>query len=246
MVNRATIFYRLTYVIIGALVVPTELFGFQSKANLVIPESVVDYPLLFDDFDYPNEQTLFGRNQWTDIDNNPGPFLRFWYRSDWSEARFRNTARLVFKNRGQLRMETEYAHSYQWKPGYLPPIISSGFTARTGTWATRVRFDDISIGEATFSPITQAFWTFSPNLACTTDVTIRPCANEHKYWSEFNHEWNNYFSPKHKQFLAKRRGRGRRAIVYRRIYDERSGESPRTRSYLSEISRFSDRSDQGS
>jgi Secretion system C-terminal sorting domain len=158
--------------------------------------------ILFDEFEYRNERALFGRNRWTNLDGEPGPFFRLWYRKDWSEPMYAPDSRLVFQKSGQVGIETEVGHSFRWQTGYFPPIISSGFTARTGTWAARVRFDDISMGERTNTPIMQSFWTFSPNVACVTDVTLKPCLRSDKRWSEFDHEWNNFFNAEDKQYLA--------------------------------------------
>ena len=164
-----------------------------------------EYPVIFDDFEYESESELLNANWWTDLEGKPLVRERAWFKSSWEAHDFAPTAHLRFDRPGEVRIEVQGGHFYGWKPGWMPPILSSGFAHRTGTWVSRIRFDDIAMGRKTETPQTHAFWTFSPNVVCLTDPTHGDCSRSDKRWSEFNHEWNNYFDRSREQFLAKGR-----------------------------------------
>ncbi len=161
-----------------------------------------EYQVIFDDFDYASESELFGWNSWTDLDGKPLSRDRAWFRASWEANEYAPTAHVYIDRPGEVRLQADGGHFFTWKSGWMPPVLSSGFVHRTGTWAARIRFDDIAMGRKTDTPLTHAFWTFSPNIACVTDPTDRNCPRSDKRWSEFNHEWNNYFDPPREQFLA--------------------------------------------
>lgn len=161
-----------------------------------------NYPIIFDDFDYHDEQELFGANPWTNLDGFIHLREQAWYKGNWDQLEFAGTAHFDFATKGSVRLQTDKGHFYKWESGYLPPVLVSGFSNRTGTWAARLRLDDISLGKVTDSPLTLSFWTHSTNVVCTKDPRRGECGLAESRWSEFNHEWNNSFDYLYPQFLS--------------------------------------------
>lgn len=158
--------------------------------------------LIFDDFSYSSYEQMTGKNLWTDLSGKPFTREAAWFTRDWEIVEQAPTAHFKFDKPGRVRLETEAGHSYQWTSGALPPFLTSGFTSRTGTWVSRVRLDDIRSGIVTNSPVVIAFWTYSANSICRKQPGDNACRIENRFWSEFDHEWNNSFNQKYPQFIS--------------------------------------------
>ena len=173
-----------------------------SMVHSVSAQVMPTYPIIFDDFDYRNESELNLPIEWFGLKGQPLGHQQAWYKGNWDQLEFAKTSHITFDRPGSIRLETEEGHFYFWKSGVLPPMLMSGFVFQKGTWAARLRFDDISLGTVTESPLSMAFWTVSSTVACVEDPRRNECGLEAQKWSEFNHEWNNSFNEIYKQFLA--------------------------------------------
>ena len=192
--RRATKLRRTFYLTVFVL-----LSGLGTRSHA---QTRPNHPIIFDDFDYRNEQELFAANPWTNLDGLVHLREQAWYKGNWDQLEFAETAHFSFATEGSLRLQTDEGHFYKWESGYLPPFLVSGFVNRTGTWAARLRLDDISLGKVTNTPLTLSFWTHSTNVVCTKDPRRGECGGPESRWSEFNHEWNNSFDDDYPQYLA--------------------------------------------
>ncbi|NNE69105.1 MAG: T9SS type A sorting domain-containing protein [Rhodothermales bacterium] len=169
--------------------------------STAIPASAQpSYPVIFDDFLYTNVAEVFGQNDWFDLSGTATRTNQeFWYRNSWEPnggtynfASNTTVAMESIAGQGHLRLQGDSGHAQNFGNGVNSPVIASGFTAQTGTWVTAVRLDDLRAA----AEITTAFWTYSPNQACDEAPTTH-CPHfltkGNMFWSEFNHEWNNYF-----------------------------------------------------
>ena len=149
--------------------------------------------LIFDDFDYRSSEVarigaLFGPNDWTDDEGKPAGRSRLWYLTNWSDygsdPLVQVEVRTLASGRA-LHLDALPGHTLVWARDRMPPMVLTGFTAPYGVWAARLRFADLSDDVA----MMQSFWTMSPYTVCQTSA----CERSQNYWSEFDHEWNNWF-----------------------------------------------------
>lgn len=184
----------ITYLIL----ITTWIYFFPTIVSAQVkPDS---YGIIFDDFDEINISYLWGDRQWTDEDGNNGSYEQFWYRNSWQNQSYASSSNVeIVSIGGEKHLQVGFDNNHTQAYGANnSPIVVSGFTSRTGTWAARIRFDKIQkggTGSVTDSSMTFAFWTHSANVACSVDPASSnySCPRDDAYWSEFNHEWNNFF-----------------------------------------------------
>lgn len=165
--------------------------------------------LIWDSFEYESTEDLFNTNYWhTNLSGTDSLQTRAWYKHVWfedDEWAYDPKANVYMHTIGSerhLRLETEAGYKTQYGNGVNTPSVSSGFTAQTGTWVSRIRFDDITRGTATDSSITQSFWTGPVYVACqiysSGDCAFNKTApyDTSAHWSEINVEYvNNDYPP---------------------------------------------------
>ena len=139
--------------------------------------------------------SIYGPNPWVVSTDGREATHRMWYRYNFQEPiRMTPERRLSLTPEGLAFTIPPGAHQADaCRPPDDPEItvspqqIVSGFSARRGTWAARVKLGTLpSIDEASMM---HAFWLLSP---ATARVRL-PDGSTDKVGSEVDHEWNNWF-----------------------------------------------------
>ena len=175
------------------------------------------------------EGSLYGPNDWY----TPGGTIsaRAWYRYGWQEstvASFNGT--LTPSSRGLLFSIPPGTYRANGCPDpndpsktINPQQISTGFSARRGTWAGRVRLGQLPPPNE--ASMMQAFWLVSPMGSQT-----RTPNGLVKLWNEVDHEFNNRFLGARQPFeydaTSYRSGNGSEAIHAPMYARALHGESP--------------------
>lgn len=140
--------------------------------------------------DTPPDGSLYGYNPWrTSTSSTAEDSSRLWYQTQWQEIgdiTLHGELELEAQNdKGFLKMPLEGGNTYDGHEGNpsSPQQIATGFTARRGTWAARVIFDDLPQGDS--ADIIQGFWTLSP---------AHVLVNGNNEWNEIDFEWNSAFA----------------------------------------------------
>ena len=170
--------------------------------------------IIFDDFYYTSLQlgytssgsytdrnytinSLYGKNYWCRDYTSCSSRIesRFWYQYLWPEVQFSNIdpeshletgvgsdKRLVFVQ------EADQPHP----SGTYPQQIVSGFTARTGVWAAKMKL--AALPNLTTPHTAQSFWTIAPHQTITSPGGPPYAhATNYRMRTEVDFEWNNWF-----------------------------------------------------
>jgi hypothetical protein len=165
----------------------TSLAFFFLNSNLLSGQTIINHPVLFDDFIYNSIEfpaqldssgSIFGKNPW--VTNDGVIYTTAWRRYNRDNHEFGANAEIVLENYGfSLKMNKGYKNTE------TGPLIVSGFYFNQGTFAARVRFNKLKFD----TQFIQAFWLVSPLYFC-----FKRGNEEIRYWSEIDFEFNNYFT----------------------------------------------------
>lgn len=186
------------------------LAGGPALGQKTLPRNVV-----FDDFDYSSTEwsrTTLPDRDGAMRDGAPPPTGSVYGVSQWATAQGDTTARLWYRHGWQEPSHVwefgtlesrEEGLTFALEPGAHPVAgctdpdapaavalaqqITTGFVARRGTWAARVRFG--AVGHPDEAGVIQAFWLMSPMGARVQTASGR----EERVWNEVDHEFNNRF-----------------------------------------------------
>ena len=145
-------------------------------------------PAIFDDFNYNSEGSLISSNPWRTSLSDPAltDNITAWNRYNWGNVGL--DLGTISVSNGIVKLKVDANTTLN---GTHLPAIMSRFIAQEGTYHARVRFSPLpSSGYSGNRKLQSAFWLDSP------DHYFLHYANDSKqYWSEADHEWNNYFDP---------------------------------------------------
>ena len=187
----------------------------------------------------PDDEGLYGPNVWPVRGPSGAVEMRrsgpVWYRFGWTNnalppgSEIQLVAPTGAVDRQGFAVRTHaLSDGAPPAPGY--PDVISGFTRRTGAWAARVRLDELGLPDASGLKLIQAFWAVSPDgiryeygfddadkaAVCPQDgpdgaLCYEPAREGGRlHGTEFDHEWNNFFSA-----LARQRGGAFDAVAVR-------------------------------
>lgn len=144
-----------------------------------------NYPAIFDDFKYATGNfesgpvgshvagSIFRPNHWTACDDQT-EYHRGWYRTNSNDPPSRALSSIYVTSDNKLHLNLHSGYTYEGTGWQHNPAIEGFWRARYGTFAARVKFDDLE----DFSEVNQAFYTFYRDV-------------EDAQGSEMDFEWTN-------------------------------------------------------
>lgn len=184
-----------------------------------LPEGV-----LFDDFTYDSAEwvptlladreagavpgSLFGLNEWVVSPFGRTETRRLWYRYQWQESSSVPPERQLEVTTTGLRFTAgPGAHLADGCPDgehtISPQQVTTGFTARRGTWAARVRLG--ALPNPDHASMIHAFWLMGPSAGL-----VHTSSEDIRVTNEIDHEWNNRFfgAPQAHDYISTGAARG--------------------------------------
>lgn len=169
--------------------------------------------VLFDDFEYAStewratltgdpdapdlgpEGSVFGPNEWVTSTSGETEMRRLWYRNGWQGAGYTPEARTLTPTPDGLRFAVapgvHQGDGCRDENGSRYSVsareIASGFTARRGTWISRLRLG--SLPDPDDASMIHAFWLLGHAHGWVENDEGEPM----RLTNEIDHEWNNRF-----------------------------------------------------